>query len=252
MTRRSQATQNNQGSGVDVADPELREAARHAVAAMAGIGYALRQEEEQMPEGSVKVKRALISTYDRSGLIEFAGALQELGVELVSTGGTGRALREADLAVTEVADVTGFPEIMDGRVKTLHPKIHGGLLAVRDNAAHMATLEQHGIAPFELVCVNLYPFEAAISKPGCSLSEAIENIDIGGPAMLRSSSKNNRSIYVVSSPAQYPETIERLRADGGHIDATYGLRLAIEVYRLTSRYDGAITAYLAAQTGLPS
>ena len=205
-----------------------------------------------MIAGSVQLKRALISTYDRGALIEFAGALQDLGVELVSTGGTGRAMREAGLSVTEVAQVTGFPEIMDGRVKTLHPKIHGGLLGVRANEEHMATLEQHGIAPFELVCVNLYPFESAISKPGCSLAEAVENIDIGGPAMLRSAAKNHRSIYVVSSPAQYPETIERLRADGGHIDSNYGMRLAIEVYRMTSRYDGAITAYLAAQAGLPS
>lgn len=205
-----------------------------------------------MSTGSVKLKRALISTSDRGGLIEFARALQDMGVELVSTGGTGRAMREAGLSVTEVAAVTGFPEIMDGRVKTLHPKIHGGLLGVRANEGHMSTLEQHGIAPFELVCVNLYPFEAAISKPGCSLAEAVEYIDIGGPAMLRSAAKNHRSIYVVSSPAQYPETIERLRADGGHIDSSYGMRLAIEVYRLTSRYDGAITAYLAAQSGLPS
>lgn len=205
-----------------------------------------------MSAGAVQVKRALISTSDRSGLIEFAGGLQELGVELVSTGGTGRAMREAGLQVTDVADVTGFPEIMDGRVKTLHPKVHGGLLGVRDNADHMATLAEHGIAPFELVCVNLYPFEAAIAKPGCSLADAVENIDIGGPTMLRSSAKNHRSIYVVSSPAQYPETIERLRADGGNIDPTYGMRLAVEVYRLTSRYDAAITAYLAAQSGLPS
>ena len=205
-----------------------------------------------MRTGSVKLKRALISTSDRGGLIEFARALQDLGVELVSTGGTGRAIREAGLSVTDVADVTGFPEVMDGRVKTLHPKIHGGLLGVRADEGHMATLEQHGIAPFELVCVNLYPFESAISKPGCSLTEAVENIDIGGPAMLRSAAKNHRSIYVVSTPAQYPETIERLRADGGHIDSSYGMRLAIEVYRLTSRYDGAITAYLAAQAGLPS
>lgn len=205
-----------------------------------------------MNSAAVQIKRALISTSDRSGLIEFAGALQELGVELVSTGGTGRAMRDAGLQVTDVADVTGFPEIMDGRVKTLHPKIHGGLLGVRDNAGHMATLAEHGIAPFELVCVNLYPFEAAIAKPGCSLAEAVENIDIGGPTMLRSSAKNHRSIYVVSSPAQYPETIERLRADGGHIDPVYGMRLAVEVYRLTSRYDAAITSYLAAQSGLPS
>ncbi len=205
-----------------------------------------------MDAGSVKLQRALISTSDRGGLIEFAGGLQELGVELVSTGGTGRAMRDAGLAVTDVAEVTGFPEIMDGRVKTLHPKIHGGLLGVRSNAEHMAALQRHGIAPFELVCVNLYPFEAAISKPGCSLAEAVENIDIGGPTMLRSAAKNHRSIYVVSSPAQYPETIERLRSDGGHIDPAYGMRLAIEVYRLTSRYDAAITAYLSAQAGLPS
>jgi len=205
-----------------------------------------------MDAGSVRIKRALISTSDRAGLIEFAGGLLDLGVELVSTGGTGRAMRDAGLAVTDVAEVTGFPEIMDGRVKTLHPKIHGGLLGVRANADHMVTLEQHGIAPFELVCVNLYPFEATISKPGCSLAEAVENIDIGGPAMLRSAAKNHRTIYVVSSPAQYPETIERLRADGGHLDPSYGMRLAIEVYRLTSRYDAAITAYLSAQAGLPS
>jgi phosphoribosylaminoimidazolecarboxamide formyltransferase/IMP cyclohydrolase len=205
-----------------------------------------------MNTGPVKLQRALISTYDRSGLIEFATALQELGVELVSTGGTGRAMRKAGLPVTDVAAITGFPEIMDGRVKTLHPKIHGGLLGVRDNAKHMSTLQEHDIAPFELVCVNLYPFEAAISKPDCSLTEAIENIDIGGPTMLRSSAKNHRSIYVVSSPAQYPETIERLRADGGHIDSSYGMRLAVEVYQRTSRYDATITAYLAAQAGLPS
>lgn len=203
-------------------------------------------------EGNVQVRRALISTYDRSGLVEFASALQEMGVELVSTGGTGRAMKEAGLPVTEVADVTGFPEIMDGRVKTLHPRIHGGLLGVRDNPEHMSTLQQHEISPFELVCVNLYPFEAAIARPGCSLAEAIENIDIGGPTMLRSAAKNNRSIYVVSSPAQYAETIERLRADGGNIDPAYGMRLAVDVYRLTSRYDAAITAYLGAQAGLPS
>jgi phosphoribosylaminoimidazolecarboxamide formyltransferase/IMP cyclohydrolase len=205
-----------------------------------------------MAQAAVQVKRALVSTSDRSGLIEFAGGLQEMGVELVSTGGTGRALRDAGLAVTDVADVTEFPEIMDGRVKTLHPRIHGGLLGVRDNAGHMATLEEHGIAPFELVCVNLYPFEAAISKPDCSLADAIENIDIGGPTMLRSAAKNHRSIYVVSSPAQYPETLERLRADKGCIDPAYGMRLAVEVYRLTSRYDAAITAYLGAQAGIPS
>ena len=152
----------------------------------------------------VRAARALLSTSDRSGLAEFAAALAELGIELVSTGGTGRALREAGLQVTEVAEVTGFPEMMDGRVKSLHPRIHGGLLGLRDNAEHMATLESHGIAPFELVCVNLYPFEQAISRPSCTLAEGIENIDIGGPAMLRSAAKNHASIYVVSSPGPVP------------------------------------------------
>ena len=200
-----------------------------------------------MSGNGVKAARALLSTSDRSGLPEFAAALAELGVELVSTGGTGRALHEAGLRVTEVAEVTGFPEMMDGRVKSLHPKIHGGLLGLRDNADHMATLQRHGIAPFELVCVNLYPFEQAISRPGCTLAEAIENIDIGGPAMLRSAAKNHASIYVVSSPDQYPETIARLRADGGRIDPAYGMRLAVEAYRLTARYDSAVSGYLAAQ-----
>lgn len=200
-----------------------------------------------MSGNRVKAARALLSTSDRSGLPEFAAALAGLGIELVSTGGTGRALREAGLQVTEVSEVTGFPEMMDGRVKSLHPKIHGGLLGLRDNADHMATLQRHGIAPFELVCVNLYPFEQAISRPGCTRAEAIENIDIGGPAMLRSAAKNHASIYVVSAPDQYPETVERLRADGGRIDPAYGMRLAVEAYRLTSRYDTAVSGYLAAQ-----
>lgn len=200
-----------------------------------------------MSRNRVKAARALLSASDRSGLAEFAADLAELGIELVSTGGTGRALREAGLRVTEVSEVTGFPEMMDGRVKSLHPRIHGGLLGLRDNADHMATLQRHGIAPFELVCVNLYPFEQAISRPGCTLAEAIENIDIGGPAMLRSAAKNHASIYVLSSPDQYPETVERLRADGGCIDPTHGMRLAVEAYRLTSRYDTAVSGYLAAQ-----
>lgn len=205
-----------------------------------------------MSRNRVKASRALLSTSDRGGLAEFAAALAELGIELVSTGGTGGALREAGLEVTEVSEVTGFPEMMDGRVKSLHPKIHGGLLGLRDNADHMATLQSHGIAPFELVCVNLYPFEQAISRPGCTLAEAIENIDIGGPAMLRSAAKNHASIYVVSSPEQYPETIARLRADGGRIDPAYGMGLAVEAFRLTARYDTAVSTWLAEQARPPS
>ena len=192
-----------------------------------------------------KARRALLSTYDRTDLVDFARALVALDIELISTGGTGRALKEAGLPVREVSDITGFPEIMDGRVKTLHPHIHGGLLARRDSPEHMATLEKHGIHPIDIVCVNLYPFEETVAQPGCTLADAIENIDIGGPTMLRAAAKNNASIYVLSSPDQYPETLKRLQDDNGHIDAAYGRRLALEVYRKTSAYDAAISAYLA-------
>src|SRR3954451_7405593 len=141
----------------------------------------------------VPVKRALISVSDKTGVVEFATALQrEFGVELLSTGGTAKALRDASLTVRDVSDLTGFPEMMDGRVKTLHPKVHGGFLALRDNPEHVAAMEKHGIRPIDLVCVNLYPFEATVAKENCSFAEAIENIDIGGPAMIRSAAKNHR------------------------------------------------------------
>ena len=194
-----------------------------------------------------KARRALISTSDRTALPEFALGLDNLGIEILSTGETGAYIRELEITVTEVAEVTGFPEIMDGRVKTLHPRIHGGLLAVRSNAEHMSTIAEHGIEPIDIVCVNLYPFEDTIARPDCILSEAIEQIDIGGPAMLRSAAKNCESIYVISSPTQYEETLRRLRADDCAIDPAYGRRLALEVYRLTSHYDGAISNYLAGQ-----
>ena len=168
-------------------------------------------------------------------------------MEILSTGGTGAALRKAGIKVTEVAEVTGFPEILDGRVKTLHPRIHAGLLALRDNREHMGTLREHGIEPIDLVCVNLYPFERTIGRPGCTLAEAIEQIDIGGPCMLRAAAKNCESIYVLSSPDQYGEALQRLRESGGVIDPEYGRRLALEAYRLTARYDGVISSYLAGQ-----
>ena len=195
----------------------------------------------------VKARRALLSTYDRSGLVEFAHALVDLDIELISTGGTGQTLKDAGLPVCEVATITGFPEIMDGRVKTLHPHIHGGLLARRDSPEHMATLKNHGIEPIDIVCVNLYPFEETISQPGCTLADAIEQIDIGGPTMLRAAAKNNASIYVLSTPTQYAETLKRLRADNGYIDPLYGRQLALEVYRKTAAYDATISTYLAAQ-----
>src|SRR5213080_706753 len=148
----------------------------------------------------VPVRRALISVSDKSGLAEFARALhEEFKIELISTGGTAKFLRDLGLPVTDVADVTGFPEMMDGRVKTLHPKIHGGLLALRDDPAHAAAMQQHDIRPIDLVCVNLYPFEQTIARPGVSFDEAVENIDIGGPSMIRSAAKNHRSVLVVTS-----------------------------------------------------
>jgi phosphoribosylaminoimidazolecarboxamide formyltransferase/IMP cyclohydrolase len=198
---------------------------------------------------AVRAQRALVSVFDKSGLEELVRALAELGIGFISTGGTARAIRQLGAAVTDVAEVTGFPEMLDGRVKTLHPRIHGGLLARRDLPEHLATLREHQIAPIDIVCVNLYPFEQTIARPGCTFADAVENIDIGGPAMLRSAAKNHESVYVLSSPAQYPEAIARLKKDQGHLDPAYGRRLALEVYRLTSRYDGAIAAYLSQQIG---
>ena len=196
---------------------------------------------------AVNARRALVSVYDKTGIEELVQALHELGIEIISTGGTARAIRAAGVPCLDVSEVTGFPEMMDGRVKTLHPRIHGGLLALRDNQEHMATLEKHGIQPIDIVCVNLYPFEDTIARPGCTFADAIENIDIGGPTMLRSAAKNHESIYVLSSPSQYPEAIEKLRADDRVIDPAFGRKLALEVYRSTSHYDAAITKYLATQ-----
>src|SRR5213595_163610 len=154
---------------------------------------------------------ALISVSDKTGILEFAQALHALGIKLLSTGGTARLLADAGLPVTEVADHTGFPEMLDGRVKTLHPKIHGGLLARRDVPAHVAALKEHGIAPIDLLAVNLYPFEATVAKPGCTLEDAIENIDIGGPAMVRSAAKNWQGVAVLTDPSQYAGVLEELK-----------------------------------------
>jgi len=195
----------------------------------------------------VQIKRALISVSDKSGIVEFAAALQkEFGVELVSTGGTAKALREAGLKVADISEVTGFPEMMDGRVKTLHPKVHGGFLALRDNPEHLAAMEKHGIQPIDLVCVNLYPFEATVAKPGCTFVEAIENIDIGGPAMIRSAAKNHRSICVVTDAVQYEKVLKHMRANNGATPYRFRLDLAMWAYTRTAQYDAAIYPYLAA------
>jgi phosphoribosylaminoimidazolecarboxamide formyltransferase/IMP cyclohydrolase len=168
------------------------------------------------------IKRALLSVSDKSGLLEFAQGLHEFGVELLSTGGTAKALRDAGLPVLDVADYTGAPELFEGRVKTLHPKVHGGLLQKRDSEEHRDQAERHGIPPIDLVVVNLYPFEQTVSREGVTLEEAIENIDIGGPSMLRSASKNYSSVTVVCDPKDYPRVLEQMAEFGG--DTALGLR----------------------------
>ena len=188
---------------------------------------------------------ALISVSDKTGILEFAQALHALGVKLLSTGGTAKLLADAGLPVTEVADHTGFPEMLDGRVKTLHPKIHGGLLARRDLPEHMAAIAQHGIATIDLLVVNLYPFEATVAKAGCTLEDAIENIDIGGPAMVRSAAKNWKDVAVLTDASQYPVALAELKASGKLSDKTkFGFSVA--AFNRIAQYDGAISDYLSA------
>src|SRR4051812_14337763 len=195
-----------------------------------------------------RVQRALISVFDKTGLIPFAETLAGAGVEIISTGGTAKALKEKGIKVTELSAYTGFPEMLDGRVKTLHPKIHGGLLYLRGNSEHVATVKEHGIKPIDLVVVNLYPFEQTVSKPNVSLEEAIENIDIGGPSMLRSAAKNHESVTVVMDPADYQEVSEQIKASG---ETTLELRrrLAARVFARTSAYDAGIAAHLVKTFG---
>jgi phosphoribosylaminoimidazolecarboxamide formyltransferase/IMP cyclohydrolase len=189
---------------------------------------------------------ALISVSDKTGIAEFAAALAALGVKLISTGGTAKLLAAAGLPVTEVAAVTGFPEMLDGRVKTLHPKVHGGLLARRDLPAHMAALRAHGIDAIDLLVVNLYPFEATVAKPGCTLEDAIENIDIGGPAMVRSAAKNWRDVAVLTDAAQYQPALAELKASGGKLSDKTRFALAVTAFNRIAQYDGAISDYLSA------
>jgi phosphoribosylaminoimidazolecarboxamide formyltransferase / IMP cyclohydrolase len=198
-----------------------------------------------------QIQRALISVSDKTGLAAFARGLRSLGVTLISTGGTLKFLRENNIDASAVADVTGFPEILDGRVKTLHPKIHGGLLAVNDNPDHLRQLQAHGIDPIDMVVVNLYPFEQTIVRPGISREEAVEQIDIGGPAMLRSAAKNSRHRAVVVNPARYAPLLEELQHTGGVLSETTCRDLAREAFRHTSRYDAAIANYLETADGKP-
>ena len=194
----------------------------------------------------MKIKRALLSVSDKTGIVELGKFLSEKGVEIIYTGGTMKALRDAGVPVTYVSDVTGFPEIMDGRVKTLNPKIHGAILAVRSNPEHMQALAEHNITPIDLVVVNLYPFRETISKPGVTEAEAIENIDIGGPAMVRASAKNFKDVVIVTYPRRYAQLMEMLEKDGD-IDARTRKELAFEAFSHTAEYDTMISEYLNKQ-----
>ena len=191
-----------------------------------------------------RVRRALLSVADKTGIVELARGLAALGVELISTGGTARTLAEAGLQVREVAELTGFPEMLDGRVKTLHPAIHGGILARRDHPEHVRQLGLHGIQPIDLVAVNLYPFEQTVAKPGASFDEIVENIDVGGPTMIRGAAKNHASVAVLVDPGQYAAVLEELERTGGELSAEARRRLAQEAFRRTAQYDAAIAAWL--------
>ena len=195
------------------------------------------------------IKQALISVSDKTGVLEFARALAAMNVKLLSTGGTAKLLAEHGLTVTEVADYTGFPEMLDGRVKTLHPKIHGGILARRDVPAHMQALDQHAIPVIDMVVVNLYPFQQTVAKEQCSLEDAIENIDIGGPAMLRSSAKNHKDVVVICDPVDYVSVLDEMQKQNGAVSYETRFALAKKVFAHTASYDGAITNYLSSLGG---
>jgi phosphoribosylaminoimidazolecarboxamide formyltransferase / IMP cyclohydrolase len=199
------------------------------------------------------IAQALLSVSDKTGLLDFARGLDAMGVKLISTGGTAKALMDGGLPVTEVADYTGFPEMLDGRVKTLHPRVHGGILARRDSLEHMAALTKHAIPTIDLVVVNLYPFRQTVARPGCSLDDAIENIDIGGPALVRAAAKNHAHVGVVVDPADYPALLEELYANGRQLGSATRFRLARKAFSHTAAYDGAISNYLTArdETGAP-
>jgi len=190
------------------------------------------------------IKRALMSVSDKGGLVDFAKGLAAMGVEILSTGGTAKALREGGVPVIEVSDYTGFPEMMDGRLKTLHPRIHGGLLSRRSNPKDMEDIAKHGINTIDMVVVNLYPFEKTISKPDVAFDEAIENIDIGGPAMLRAASKNFQDVTVIVDPADYQKVLGEMKSSNNEVSRQTKLGLAQKVFAHTARYDSLIADYL--------
>jgi phosphoribosylaminoimidazolecarboxamide formyltransferase / IMP cyclohydrolase len=195
-----------------------------------------------------KIERALISVSDKTGVVAFAKKLSGAGIEILSTGGTAGALRDAGVTVKSVDAHTGHPEIMDGRVKTLHPRIHGGILAVRDNPLHRKHMEENGIAPIDLVVVNLYPFVQTVSKPGVTIEDAVENIDIGGPAMVRSAAKNHAWVAIVVDPTDYEQVAGEIETTG-QVSLSLRKKLAVKAYKHTARYDAAIAEYLSAVYG---
>ncbi|MGH2924916.1 MAG: bifunctional phosphoribosylaminoimidazolecarboxamide formyltransferase/IMP cyclohydrolase [Solirubrobacterales bacterium] len=205
------------------------------------------EQASGQPDAAIRVRRALISVSDKTGVVDFARGLSRLGIELVSTGGTATALREADLEVRDVAELTGSPEILGGRVKTLHPRLHAGLLAVRDDPDHLATLEADGIDQIDLVCVNLYPFERTVARHGVSEQEAVENIDVGGPTMIRAAAKNHRYVAVVVSPESYDAVLAELEESSGRVSGETRHWLANEAFAVTARYDAAISRWFGAR-----
>ena len=195
----------------------------------------------------IRIDRALLSVSDKGGIVEFARGLVEQGIEILSTGGTAQLLRLNDIPVVEVAQHTGFPEMMEGRVKTLHPRIHGGILARRDNEDHLRAMQEHGIPPIDMVVVNLYPFEQAVARPGCTMDEAIENIDIGGPAMVRAAAKNHAFVAVVTDPADYSSLLDKMRRSNGKLPLAERYALAAKAFSHTAEYDGMISNWLTAR-----
>jgi phosphoribosylaminoimidazolecarboxamide formyltransferase/IMP cyclohydrolase len=193
----------------------------------------------------IPVRRALISVTDKAGIVDFAQGLKELGAHVLSTGGTAKLLREKGVEITDVSDYTGFPEMLDGRVKTLHPKIHGGILGVRDNDEHVRTMAEHSIEPIDMVVVNLYAFSKTIERPDCTMEEAVENIDIGGPTLIRAAAKNFRHVAVVTDPLDYPSILEEMNSSRGHVSTETRFNLACKAFCLTNAYDGAICKYLS-------
>ena len=192
-----------------------------------------------------KIKKVIISVSNKAGILECAQELSKFGVEILSTGGTAKSLREAGLAIKDVSEYTGFPEMLDGRVKTLHPKVHGGLLGRRSNPEHVSKMKEYNIDPIDMIIVNLYPFEETVAKKDCTLEDAIENIDIGGPTMLRSAAKNYEDVTVIVDPADYQKVIAEMKANNGVVSKATNFYLAKKVFLRTSQYDAAITDYLA-------